>query len=591
MPTDNAKAPSAVLYEPDERLPPRLHVGLGIQNAFITIPSIVLIPAVVVRAGGGTEAFLGWSVFTAVLISGVTTILQTVGVGKVGARYPLIMGTSGAFIPICVAALSEGGPGLLATLVVVSSLFQFIFALRLHFFRSILTPTVTGTVVMLIAVTVMPIFLDMLNDVPEGTQPERVALTSLVALLSMVLIALKAKGVLRFWSLRIGIVVGIVMARLLGFFDIERLWTSPWIGLPPLAWPGVDLQFDASFWGLLPAFIGVTMVGAIETIGNAIAIQQVSWRQPRAINFQTVQGALAADGVGNLLSGCLGTVPNTTYSNGVSMVELTGIATRGQGAVLGGLLILLAFSPKALAFILRIPNSVIGAYGIALLSILFVAGIKLVMQDGIDYRKSLIVGIAFWIGIGFENDMILPAFSAEFAGGLLHHGMTSGMMVVILLTLFDEWSKPRRRSIEMDLNLASLNTIKEFLGRFTARSGWDAAMSDRLTAAAEETLLTLLNYGKDETTTTTQPTKRLLMSAQRDNDGIKLEFFTTTDNENLQMQIAMLADRVDVATAERDVSLRLLNHIADSVHHQQYYDTDIVTVYVRNQQVTKPSLI
>ena len=589
MPTDNAQASSAVLYEPDERLPPRLHVGLGIQNAFITIPSIVLIPAVVVRAGGGTEAFLTWSVFAAVLVSGVTTILQTVGVGKVGARYPLIMGTSGAFIPVCVAAISEGGPGLLATLVVVSSLFQFIFALRLHFFRSILTPTVTGTVVMLIAVTVMPIFLDMLNDVPDGTRPERVALTSLVTLLSMVLIALKAKGVLRFWSLRIGIVVGIVMARLLGFFDIERLWTSPWLGLPPLAWPGVDLRFDASFWALLPAFIVVTMVGAIETIGNAIAIQRVSWRQPQAVNFQTVQGALAADGVGNLLSGCLGTVPNTTYSTGVSMVELTGIATRGQGAVLGGLLILLAFSPKALAFILRIPNSVVGAYGIALLSILFVAGIKLVLQDGIDYRKSLIVGLAFWIGIGFENDMILPAFSAEFAGGLLHHGMTSGTMVAILLTLFDEWSKPRRRSIEMDLNLASLNTIKDFLGRFTARSGRDAGMSDRLTAAAEETLLTLLNYGsKGETS---QPAKRLLMSAQRDSDGVKLEFFTTTGRDNLQMQIAMLADRVDVATAERDVSLRLLNHIADSVHHQQYYDMDIITVYIKNQRATKPSLI
>ena len=589
MPTDNAQASSAVLYEPDERLPPRLHVGLGIQNAFVTIPSIVLIPAVVIRAGGGTEALLTWSVFAAVLVSGVTTILQTVGVGKVGARYPLIMGTSGAFIPICVAAISEGGPGLLATLVVVSSLFQFIFALRLHFFRPILTPTVTGTVVMLIAVTVMPIFLDMLNDVPDGTQPELVALTSLVALLCMVLIALKAKGVLRFWSLRIGIVVGIVMARLLGFFDIERLWASPWIGLPPLAWPGVDLQFDASFWGLLPAFIVVTMVGAVETIGNAIAIQRVSWRQPQAINFQTVQGALAADGVGNLLSGCLGTVPNTTYSNGVSMVELTGIATRGQGAVLGGLLILLAFSPKALAFILRIPNSVVGAYGIALLSILFVAGIKLVTQDGIDYRKSLIVGIAFWIGIGFENDMILPAFSAEFAGGLLHHGMTSGSMIAILFTLFDEWLKPRRRSIEMDLNLASLNTIKDFLGRFTARGGWNAAMSDRLTAAAEETLLTLLNYGSKGQTS--QPTKRLLMSAQRDSDGVKLEFFTTTGRDNLQMQIAMLADQTDMATIERDVSLRLLNHIADSVHHQQYYDMDIITVYIKNQRAAKPSLI
>ena len=78
------------------------------------------------------------------------------------------MGTSGAFIAVCVAAIAEGGPAMLATLVVISSLFQFALSARLSLFRRILTPAVAGTVLMLIAVTVMPIVFGMLKDVPDG---------------------------------------------------------------------------------------------------------------------------------------------------------------------------------------------------------------------------------------------------------------------------------------------------------------------------------------------------------------------------------------------------------------------------------------
>lgn len=588
MATDNAERESAILYEPDERPPLRLELSLGVQKALIIVPSIVLTPAIVIRAAGGPEDFLGWAVFAAVVISGLTTVLQSCRIGQIGAGYPLSMGTSGAFIAICVAALSDGSPAMLATLVIVSSLFQFVFSSRLYLFRTVLTPTVTGTVVMLIAVTVMPIFFDLINDVPAGTDPVVTALISAVTLLAVVLVALKAKGALRIWALMIGIATGSVLAGYFGLYDVERVAEAAWIGLPPLAWPGVDLSFNATFWELLPPFVFVTIVGAIETIGDAVAIQRVSWRRPRAIDFRAVQGALAADGIGNLLSGLAGTVPNTTYSTSVSVIELTGVAARAQGVVLGVIVMVLAFSPKALALLLAIPNPVAGAYGVALLSVLFVLGMKLVVQDGADYRKSLIVGIAFWLGVGFEGDMIFPELTADFAGGLLRNGMTSGGLVAIVLTVFDELTKPRRRSIELDLTLASLSRIKEFLAGFTLRNGWDEAMADRLTAAAEETLLTLLNQDDEDGTDVQQ--KRLFLSAQKDNEGAKLEFLTTTSKENLQTQIALLSEQTDLARVERDVSLRLLNHVADSVHHQQYHDTDVITVRLRHQRVAKPKL-
>ena len=98
---------TGIRYQPDETPPVALAFGLGLQLAVLTIAGIVLTPAIVIRAAGGTEDFLSWAVFAAILVSGVTTILQVVRFGRIGAGYVLLMGTSGAFIAVCVAAIAE----------------------------------------------------------------------------------------------------------------------------------------------------------------------------------------------------------------------------------------------------------------------------------------------------------------------------------------------------------------------------------------------------------------------------------------------------------------------------------------------------
>ena len=304
---------------------------------------------------------------------------------------------------------------MLATLVVISALFQFALSARLSLFRRILTPAVAGTVLMLIAVTVMPIVFGMLKDVPDGTPAPAAPLSALVTLLVIIGIGLKATGMLRLWAPVIGVVTGSVVAGFFGLYDIGLVADASWIGLPKGAWPGFDLNFGPVFWALLPAFVFVTLVGAIETVGDAVAIQHVSWRQPRAVDFRAVQGAVAADGVGNLLSGLAGTVPNTTYSSSISIAELTGVGARSVGIAVGAIFLALAFLPKALAVVLAIPGPVAAAYLTVLLAMLFVVGMKVVFHDGIDYRKGLIAGVAFWVGVGFQNGVIFPEYFSEFA--------------------------------------------------------------------------------------------------------------------------------------------------------------------------------
>ena len=567
---------TGIRYQPDEKLPAPLALGLGLQLAILCLASTVLTPAIVIRAAGGSEAFLSWAVFAAVAVSGATTALQAIRVGRIGAGYVLVMGTSGAFIAVCVTAIAEGGPAMLATLVVISSLFQFALSARLSLFRRILTPTVAGTVIMLIPVTVMPIVFDLLKDAPGGI-PAAAPLSALATVLVITGIALKATGALRLWAPVIGVVAGSMVAGFFGLYDMDRVAEASWIGLPKGEWPGFDLGFGPVFWMLLPAFVFVTLVGAIETIGDAVAIQRVSWRHPRAVDFRAVQGAVAADGMGNLLSGLAGTVPNTTYSTSVSVTELTGVGARAVGVTLGAVFIALAFLPKALAVVLAIPDPVAAAYLTVLLAMLFVLGMKIVVQDGIDYRKGLVAGVAFWVGVGFQNGMIFPEYFSEFAGGLLQNGMTAGGFVAILMTLFVELTEPRRSRIEVEFDPSALPKIREFLGAFALRNGWDTAMANRLAAASEETLLTLTWQDEAEEE---HDRRRLLLVAHKEDGGAVLEFVAAPREENLQDRIALLGEQTAEDLVEQEVSLRLLRHLASSVRHQQYHDTDIVTVRV-----------
>ena len=587
MTSDDSSRRSGMRYEADEKPPPALAFGLGLQLAILTAGGIVLTPAIVVRAAGGPEDFLAWAVFAAVAISGATTVLQALRIGRLGAGYVLAMGTSGAFIAICVAAIAKGGPAMLATLVVASALFQFALAARLSLFRRILTPTVAGTVIMLIPVTVMPIIFGMLTAVPDGSAQAAAPVSALVTVVVITAIALKATGALRLWAPVIGVVVGSIVAGFYGLYDVERVANAAWIGLPEGSWPGLDLGFGPVFWALLPAFVFVTLVGAIETIGDAVAIQRVSWRKPRAVDFRAVQGAVAADGVGNLLSGLAATVPNTTYSTSVSVTELTGVAARRVGIALGVTFAAAAFLPKALAVVLAIPGPVAAAYITVLLAMLFVLGMKIVVQDGIDYRKGLVVGVSFWAGVGFQHGLIFPEYVSEFAGGLLENGMTAGGLVAIAMTLFMELTEPRRRRIQVAFDISELPRIREFLAEFASRGGWDGAMKDRLDAAAEETLLTLLRH--DGEGAGEGAGRRLLLTAHRESGSAILEFIAAPGEENLQDRIALLGERAEEAPADREVSLRLLRHIASSVHHQQYHDTDIVTVRVEAPAAARES--
>ncbi len=574
--TKDSASTAHIRFEPNDKLPRALALGLGLQFAVLCLAGIVLTPAIVIRAGGGTESYLAWAVFAAVAISGITTILQAARVGRIGSGYVLVTGTSPTFIAVCVAAMFEGGPALMATLIIASSLAQFLLSWRLSLLRRILTPGVAGTVIMLISVTVMPHAWRMIGEAPPGASPLAAPLTALATLVLICGIALRGNRTLRLWAPVIGIVAGSLIGLYFGLYDTSRVANAAWFGFPQGGWPGLDLSFGPAFWGLLPAFVFATLVGATETIGDALAIQRVSWRKPRAGDFRVVQGAVAADGAGNLLSGLAGTVPNTTYSASVSVTELTGVAARRVGVAVGAVFLAATLLPKLLAVILAVPGPVVAAYLIVIMAILFMLGVKLVLQEGISHRNSLVCGVSFWIGTGFQAGVIFPEFFSEFAGGMLQDGMTAGGLTAITMTSLIELTSPRRHRLQVAFSVSALPEIVAFLGAFAKRSGWADPMRYRLEAASEETLLTLLAQGGDEE----NAQRRLLLIARKDDGGAALEFIAAPGHGNLEDRMTLLSEQAPAIAAEHEVSLRLLRAQASSVRHHQYHDTDIVTVHV-----------
>ena len=568
---------SGLRFQADEKPPVTVALVLGLQLTAISVSATILLTTVVMRAASQSEAYLSWAVFAGVVIGGGATMLQALRLGRFGMGHVLMMGSSGAFIAVSIQALAEGGPATFATLVVVAALFQFLISDRLSLFRRILTPTVSGTVLMLIPVSVMSPVLNLLKDVPEGSPAPGAPLSALATVLVICGLTLKARGTLRLWAPVIGVLAGSLVAVLFGIYDTARVAEASWVGLPQAQWPGLALEFGLGFWSLLPGFLLAAMIGAIRTISSAAAAQRVSWRRPRAVDFRAVQGAVAADGLSNLLSGLAGTMPNTSYTSGASLTQLTGVASRYVGIAAGGMFAALAFLPKALALVLAIPGPVFAAYLVVMMAILFMIGVQMIVQDGVDYRKSLIVGVSFWLGVAFQSGVVFPEFFSEFAGGLMNNGMTAGGLVVILMTLFVEITEPRPARMEAALDTSSLPEIREFLGGFASTCNWDEGMAKRLGGVCEEVLLTLIGPDKGGE----QNGRRVVLLAKKDGGAAVLEFIAATgEGGNLEDQVALLGEQTEEASLEQEVSLRLLRDFAASVRHQQYHGVDIVTVRV-----------
>ena len=225
-----------------------------------------------------------------------------------------------------------------------------------------------------------------------------------------------------------------------------------------------------------------------------------------------------------------------------------------------------------------------------MLSLLFVQGMSIVVRDGIDGRKSAIVGLSLWLGVGFQNQLIFPELLSGNLETLLSNGMTTGSICVIVLTALTELTSYRGKRLNVNMSMSALTPLDDFLHTFATKSGWHDASAARLRSVGEETLSSLTSQNGEES----EPDRarrvggsievdcagqRLIVRARRVGGSIEVEFMATTGGENLEDRLAYLSEQPELQD-EEDISFRLLRHYASSVQHRKYHDIDIVTVQV-----------
>ena len=571
-------------YEADENPPLLASIGYGFQFSLIASATLLVTPVVVAKASGQGNSYLVWMVFASLLVVGVSTLIQVKRVGPIGAGAMLPMFTAAFAIPFCISAVVDGGPATLITLVLVTAVTQLIISRWLFLLRRLVTPVLGGTVMMILSITLASVVPRLLDEVAL-VEPVGAHLTALATIAVVAIFVLRGSAVLRLWGPVIGIIAGCVVAAIFGFYSADMVIEAPWIGLPS-QWPGLGLDFSFAFWTLLPAFLFLGIIISVQANGEAITQQRVAWREERAVDFRQVQRAMAGAGVTNLLAGLAGTVPNIINSGSSSFAQTTGVASKRVGYCIGFIFIAIAFLPKLSGLLSTIPGPVMAGYLIVMSGTLFVDGARLVIQSENNRQRVLVAGVCFWIGASFQFGLFTIPDVGPVWGALLGSGITTGGLAVVVMILYLEFTNPRHMRFKSRLDIEVLPELNDFVTRFADTRGWDEAMKTRLSAVAEETLLTLApldltSFDLDENGADEETDERQLVVLASSEGGVAdLEFIGGGGEENIEDQVRQLQQLDEETPVEHELSLRLLRSYALSVEHHQYQDTDIITVKV-----------
>ena len=574
-----------ILYEPDDKPPPLLTLGVAAQGVILMVSNTIMVATVYARAFDADTSYLTWAVFAALLIGGGATLLQAAKIGRLGAGYILLMGPGVPLLAACVLAVNESGLAAMSSLVVASSLVHFAVAIWLAQLRRIITPVVQGVAFMMIALSAMPIAIARFHDVPAGASPIDGTAVGAATLAAGALLMLRGSGYFRFFALPIAILAGCAAAAPLGVFDFQRLLDAPWFALPEFsAWPGLINPLSGDFWGLLIVFVIISLVAAVKASNEGSAIQPVSWRTPRAIDFRAVQGTLNVGGLAILLAGIAGTVPVFIYlPSSISLIGFTGVSARRAGYAMGAIVIGLALLPKIVALLITIPRPVTGALLMIIMGLLFVEGLRAVLQDGLNPQKALIVGLSLSISVGLQSHDPLQGFLADPWASAFGNSVVVGVLMATLLSVILDLTVSRRRRMDAELDMPALPAIDAFLRDLASRMRWDQPSTDRLRAAGEETLSSMLTLRDDYDE---EGTPRLVIIARPSIGTVEMEFLAVFAEENIEDRIAFMSEQAEEPDVS-EISFRLLRHYASSVRHRKYHGIEIVAVQVEGARASQ----
>ena len=416
-----------LIYGVDDDLDLPKKVLFGLQHIFAAFGGIIVVPLVIATSLGFDSKVTTALISASILGSGLATIIQAKGIFKVGARVACIMGTDFTFVSPAISVGSVLGlPGIIGA-TILGSLFEVILSFFIKPLMKFFPPLVTGTVVALIGLTLLPVSIDWAAGGAGSANYaslENLAVAMFVLIITL-LLNNYGKGMISSASILIGIVVGYIVFIPLGLVDFTSVKEASWLSFPKILEFGVT--FDAK---AVMAFIPAYFVATIGTVGCLKAIGETSNID---IGDKRVAAGVLSDGVGSALGGLVGSCPNTSFSQNIGIISLTKVASRHVAVMAGILLVILGFLPKVAAIITGIPNPVLGGVGIMMFGTVAAAGIRTLSNIKLTERNLLIIAISMGLGLGvtFRPDVIhnLP----EAIRMIFSSGISTGTIAALIL--------------------------------------------------------------------------------------------------------------------------------------------------------------
>jgi xanthine permease len=367
--TVGAPVPAARPHPVDEVLPTERLAVYGFQHVLAFYAGAVVVPILLAGAIGLSNDQLVRLINADLFTCGIASIIQSVGVWKIGVRLPLIQGvTFTAVAPMIAIGLANGGgvSGLQAIYgaVIVAGVVTFLLAPYTGRLLHLFPPVVTGTVITVIGVTLVPVAaLEAGGGNP--TAPDFGSLQNIAfaggTLLVILLIYRFFRGFLSTIAVLLGLIIGTAAAAAFGLVDFAGVQRADWVGVTTPFYFGVPTFGPAA----VISMIVVMLITAVETTGDVFAAAEIVGKR---VGREDVSRAIRADGLATTLGGILNSFPYTCFAENVGLVRLTRVKSRYVVATAGAIMVVIGLIPKIGAVVAAVPHAVLGGAALILCS-------------------------------------------------------------------------------------------------------------------------------------------------------------------------------------------------------------------------------
>ena len=390
--------------DPNSMPPMGQAVPLGLQHVLAMFasnvtPSIIVAGAAGLAFGSAEQIYL---IQMAMLFAGVATIFQTMGFGPVGARMPIMQGTSFAFVGVLAGISATQGLGVALTACIIGGLIHFALGSVIGRIRFLFPPLVTGLVILAIGLYLIPVGIKYAAGGAADFQMAAESFGSLkhwTVALTVIVVALlfkfKTSGALSNAAILIGLLAGYAVAAMLGMVSLAGFQKASWVTSIQVLPYGFEFSL-----GAVIAVTLVSIVSAVETVGDASATAKAG--AGRDATDEEIAGATYADGLGTAVAGVFGGLPNTSFSQNVGIVGMTGVMSRHVVTIAGVILVICGLLPKIGALIASMPLPVLGGGVIVMFGMVAAAGMNVLSEVKMTRRNMVIIAISLTARLGLN---------------------------------------------------------------------------------------------------------------------------------------------------------------------------------------------